>query len=50
MHSALPVAAQIAVTPVALTQEAQTALPVSRYVSLWGFELFGRPPPQPVGA
>ncbi len=50
MHSALPVAAQIAVVPVALAHEVHAALPASQYLSLWRFELFGRPPPQPVRA
>jgi hypothetical protein len=50
MHSALPVAAPVAQVPVALAHEVDTALPASRYVSLWTFELFGRPPPQPARA
>jgi hypothetical protein len=50
MHSAMPAALHVSVVPVGMQHEIRPVPAVSRYASLWRFELFGRPPPLPVGA
>ncbi len=45
MHGLLPVAAPIALAPVALTYELLLTPPSFRYTSRWSFDLFSRPPP-----
>jgi hypothetical protein len=49
MHSTMPVAPHVVVMPAELARTNRAVPAASKYVLLWRFELFGRPPPAPVG-